>query len=455
MKRNAFSLMVIFCVSLAVGADVPVVNDGQPHGDPPYLLEDGWKPLIKDGSLDGWLLRNPERGGWQTTKGVYWGGPQNPRVLKGLPVPGDRLINTFSKFEPTPSDIYTSEKFGDIELYVEFLCADKTNSGVYLQGLYEIQIWDSYGRDQENIQDVCGTIYDYAERVDQKFVGAVPPRTRAERPTGEWQSFHAWFQAPRFDENGKKIANAKFLRVLHNGVLIHQNVEREGPTRACMNIPEAEKNPLMLQGDHGPIAFRNICVKPLRKDNLVWNDPAIDVEELKEIREPDVIFVPTPHKVVDKMLDLAQPEKGDLIYDLGCGDGRILIAAAKKYGCRGVGYDIDPERVKEARENVIKNNVEHLVKIEQKDIFTLDLSKADIITLYLLPTLNVKLIPQLEKLNPGARIVSHDFDMRGVKPDKVVHVSLDDDKDDDEFTVYNSYNDHTVYLWTTPLKKEN
>jgi hypothetical protein len=100
--------------------------------------------------------------------------------------------------------------------------------------------------------------------------------------------------------------------------------------------------------------------------------------------------------------------------------------------------------VKESLANVEKNNVGHLVRIEHRDIFTLDLSKADVITLYLLPELNVKLIPQLKKLKPGSRIVSHDFDMRGVKPDKVVEVNSDDD-----------YDKHTIYLWTTPLKIED
>jgi hypothetical protein len=164
----------------------------------------------------------------------------------------------------------------------------------------------------------------------------------------------------------------------------------------------------------------------------------------KASRKPDVIFVPTPQEVVDKMLELAEVKKGDLVYDLGCGDGRIVVTAAQKYGCRGVGYDINPKRIKESLENVEKNNVGNLVRIEQEDIFTLDLSEANVITLYLLPSLNVKLIPQLEKLKPGSRIVSHDFDMRGVKPDKVVKINSD-----------NEYSDHTIYLWTTPLKKED
>jgi type IV secretory pathway VirB10-like protein len=166
------------------------------------------------------------------------------------------------------------------------------------------------------------------------------------------------------------------------------------------------------------------------------------VKEPETPRTPDVIFVPTPQEVVEKMLELAQVKKEDLLYDLGCGDGRIVVTAAQKYGCKAIGYDIDPQRIKESLEKVAKNNVGNLVTIEQKDIFTLDLSKANVITLYLLPSLNVKLIPQLEKLKPGSHIVSHDFDMRGVEPDKVVEMSTSDGSQ------------HTVYLWTTPLKKQ-
>ncbi|MCL5280470.1 MAG: methyltransferase domain-containing protein [Planctomycetes bacterium] len=165
-------------------------------------------------------------------------------------------------------------------------------------------------------------------------------------------------------------------------------------------------------------------------------------EPAAEPKRPDVIFVPTPQEVVDKMLELAQVTKDDVVYDLGCGDGRIVVTAAKKFGCKAFGFDVDPERIQESKENVEKNGVGNLATIEQKDIFTLDLSKANVVTLYLLPSLNVKLIPQLEKLKPGSRIVSHDFDMRGVTPDKVVTVDGD-----------GGYG-HTVYLWTTPLKKE-
>lgn len=161
-------------------------------------------------------------------------------------------------------------------------------------------------------------------------------------------------------------------------------------------------------------------------------------------RRPDVSFVPTPQKVVDRMLELARVTRDDVVYDLGCGDGRIVITAAQQYGCRAVGYDIVDWVIDKARENVAQAGIGHLVTIENADVFTLDLSGASVITLYLLPDLNVRLIPQLDKLRPGVRIVSHNFDMKGVIPDQVVTV------EDAE----GPYDDHTVFLWTTPLNKE-
>jgi tRNA G37 N-methylase Trm5 len=158
-------------------------------------------------------------------------------------------------------------------------------------------------------------------------------------------------------------------------------------------------------------------------------------------KKPDVIFVPTPQVVVDKMLELADVKPNEVHYDLGCGNGIIVVSAAKK-GAKSTGFDVDPQRIRESIENIKKNGVGDMAKVEQKDIFTLDLSGADVITLYLLPSLNVKLIPQLEKLKPGARIVSHDFDMKGVKPEKVVKVK-------------GPSREHTVYLWRAPLEKES
>lgn len=164
------------------------------------------------------------------------------------------------------------------------------------------------------------------------------------------------------------------------------------------------------------------------------------------LRAPDVHYEPTSPDVVEIMLRLAELKAGEVVYDLGCGDGRIVVNAAKKYGIKAVGFDIDPKRVAESRANVKSAKVEHLVTIEHKDIFTVDLSKASVVTLYLLPELNVRLIPQLEKLKPGSRIVSHDFDMEGVEPEKTWTVIARDHREPKN-------REHYVYLWKTPLKK--
>jgi uncharacterized protein (TIGR03000 family) len=172
---------------------------------------------------------------------------------------------------------------------------------------------------------------------------------------------------------------------------------------------------------------------------------AVAKEQDKD-RTPDVIFVPTPNGVVKRMLELVKVGKDDVVYDLGCGDGRIVVAAVKDFNAKkGIGYDIDPQRVKESLENVKKNKVEDRVTIEKKDIFTLDLSGANVITLYLLPSLNVKLMPQLEKMKPGSRIVSHDFNMEGAKPDHEEEYEAVDDN--------GNKRSHKIYVWTIPLKK--
>ena len=260
-------------IVLAGAGPVPL-NDGQSHGDPPFLLEGGWRSLLNGKDLGGWVYRTPEKAGWTATRAVRWGGPDEPRDLQSAPQPGDRIVNTTKRSDhgtnekldvQAASDLLTTEKFGDVELYVEFLMPTNSNSGVYLQGQYEVQIYDSFGHDFSNhVNLICGSIYSYERKVNGHYPGAVAPMVRADRPPGQWQSFQIWFQAPRFDAAGKKTANAKFLRVLHNGVLIQESVEREGPTLGAMSYPEAATNPLMLQGDHGPVAFRNIYIRPLR-----------------------------------------------------------------------------------------------------------------------------------------------------------------------------------------------
>jgi precorrin-6B methylase 2 len=155
----------------------------------------------------------------------------------------------------------------------------------------------------------------------------------------------------------------------------------------------------------------------------------------RELRAPDVIFVPTPQDVVEAMLKVAKVRKGDVLYDLGSGDGRIPITAAQKYGiARGIGIDINPERIKEANENLSKAGVGARVRFVNADLFESDLSDATVVTLYLLPALNLKLLPKLLKeVKPGTRIVSHAFDMGSWKPDQTVKVGA-----------------RNVYFWTIP-----
>lgn len=165
------------------------------------------------------------------------------------------------------------------------------------------------------------------------------------------------------------------------------------------------------------------------------------------LKKPDVVFVPTRPEVVDRMLEMAEIKTNDILYDLGCGDGRIVVAAAKKYGIKAVGVDIDPQRVKESVANVRSNKVEHLVTIKQADIFELDFQEATVVTLYLLPELNVRLMPKLAKLKPGSRIISDDFDMKGAKPKEVVHLTSSPDEENGEAQ-------NTLYKWVVPWEPE-
>jgi tRNA G37 N-methylase Trm5 len=148
----------------------------------------------------------------------------------------------------------------------------------------------------------------------------------------------------------------------------------------------------------------------------------------------DVIYVPTPHEVVEEMLRVAGVGKGDVLYDLGSGDGRIPIAAAKKHGIRATGIDIDAERILEAEQNARNAGVAGLVQFRREDLFKSDFRDATVVTLYLLPDLNVRLRPRLwAELKPGTRIVSHQFAMGDWKPEKTIEL-----------------NGRTIYFWTIP-----
>lgn len=172
---------------------------------------------------------------------------------------------------------------------------------------------------------------------------------------------------------------------------------------------------------------------------------AVAAQTARPQREPDVPFVPTTEEAVQAMLKLANVKKTDIVYDLGCGDGRIVVAAAKAFGAHAVGIDINPVRIAEAKENARKAGVENLVRFEENDLFKADIHEASVVTLFLLSSVNMKLRPKLlQDLKPGTRIVSNTFDMGDWKPDKEATVGNEDE---------NSYLSHKLYLWTVPAHR--
>jgi uncharacterized protein (TIGR03000 family) len=193
----------------------------------------------------------------------------------------------------------------------------------------------------------------------------------------------------------------------------------------------------IIPGPSGPhTVTREIDVRP-------GDFETIDLREGPSRPIADVEYEPTPQNVVDALLRLAKVTNKDVLWDLGCGDGRIPVTAAKKYGCKARGFDIDPDRVKDSLASVSRNGLERLVAIEQRDIFTLDLSKGPtIVTLYLLPSLNAKLLPQLKKLPAGTRVISVAHRMADIKPDE--HIVIDTE-----------LGDFDVYLWKAETLRGN
>jgi cyclopropane fatty-acyl-phospholipid synthase-like methyltransferase len=182
--------------------------------------------------------------------------------------------------------------------------------------------------------------------------------------------------------------------------------------------------------------FTAVFVALALAPNLVNLELATHAQDANFDNKKIVPFVPSPQEVVDKMIELAGVKKGDVVYDMGSGDGRIVIAAAKK-GARAVGFEIDGDLVKESRENIRKAGVQDRAEIRQQDILTVDFAPASVVTMYLLPDVNLKLKPNLLKqLKPGSRVVSHSFDMGDWKPDKVERVD-----------------GRTINFWIIPAKK--
>jgi predicted O-methyltransferase YrrM len=178
---------------------------------------------------------------------------------------------------------------------------------------------------------------------------------------------------------------------------------------------------------------------PIASESTQVSTPA-GTTQSQPLRQPDVVYVPTPPEVVDRMLAIAKVNRNDVLYDLGSGDGRIPITAAQKFGIRATGIDINPQRIKEANANAKQAGVTDRVRFLNQDLFQSKFGNATVVTLYLLPALNVKLRPQLlSQLKPGTRIVSHAFDMGEWKPEQTAQVQVNGQT-------------HNVYLWTVPEK---
>jgi hypothetical protein len=205
-------------------------------------------------------FEGPKFGEWFTTDSVGLD-PQNPRRLFAKEAKGNIWVNGL---KGRTNDLYTSQKFGDIDVHLEFVMSKGSNSGIKFHGHYEIQICDSFGKADEKLNgEDCGGVYPRAvakpkyTHIDK----GIAPKTNACKAPGEWQTLDIFFLAPRFDKEGNKTANARLPKVTLNGKVIHEDVDLKTPTGDRWPNKEMAEGPIMLQGDHGPVAFRNVVVR--------------------------------------------------------------------------------------------------------------------------------------------------------------------------------------------------
>ena len=222
-----------------------------------------WIDLFNGKNLDGWRGRTGRGQDAEHTWRVAGGVRLHPDDDKLFEIdPGTGLM--LNGDDGRTVDILTTLEHGSCELHVEFCVPAKSNSGVYLQGQYEIQILDSWGTPEDELTfSANGGIYARWVAETRTAYDGHAPLKNASRPPGEWQSFEVVFHAPRFSPAGERLSGARFERVIHNGVLIHENVECTGPTRGAWSSDDTPLGPLRLQGDHGPVACRNIRMRPL------------------------------------------------------------------------------------------------------------------------------------------------------------------------------------------------
>jgi hypothetical protein len=240
MKRQiTIALLLAGLAAPALVGDEPAWQDVFAGGLDAFKKPHADWTAAADVALD---MKNPRKLSAKEGKGVYYNG------AKGR-----------------TNNLYTKEKYGDLEVHLEFFIPTGSNSGIKFHGHYEIQIEDSYGVKKLKGSD-CGGVYPRAEAEPRyrHLDDGIPPKVNACKPAGQWQTFDIVFIAPRFDKDGKKTANARLAKVLFNNVLIHDNVELLTPTGDRWRGPEMAEGPLMLQADHGPVAFRNLRIRPVK-----------------------------------------------------------------------------------------------------------------------------------------------------------------------------------------------
>ena len=244
-RENMLGTVSLVCVAILLSA----LNAGETSGN-----EKGRINLVGD-DFSTW---RGDTGEWQIVGNVFKK-PDNEKLLGSKPGKGV-IVNG-----PTgrTSHLFSKAEFGDVTAHIEFMVPKESNSGVYFMGRYEIQVLDSWQKESDYAGNECGGIYQRWDdnRTPQGYEGH-SPRVNVSKPPGEWQTFDVVFRAPRFDNEGRKISNARFEKVVHNGIVIHEDVELSGPTRASAYNDEKPTGPLMLQGDHGPVAYHNIWLAP-------------------------------------------------------------------------------------------------------------------------------------------------------------------------------------------------
>jgi hypothetical protein len=209
-------------------------------------------------------FRGPKFGDWYQATEVGLD-PKNPRLLVGKEGTGGIWVNGA---KGRANDLFTKAKYGDIDVHLEFLLGKGSNSGIKFHGHYEVQIFDSFGKSADKLDGSdCGGVYPRAENKNgyRHIDHGVPPKTNACKPPGEWQTLDITFTAPRFDKDGKKSVNARLPKVVLNGQIVQDDTELKTPTGDRWKNAEMPEGPLMLQGDHGPVAFRNVRVREHEK----------------------------------------------------------------------------------------------------------------------------------------------------------------------------------------------